>query len=94
MFAHFRKPCQFQEIKKHCSSYTCYMYVFFCFFFIAVDNVVALINFSRNWCKVFFVAFNNFFGLKLKEYNFQALEVVDRGSETQPQVAENLNNLT
>ena len=26
--------------------------------------------------------------------NFQSLEVVDRGSETEPQVAENLNNLT
>ena len=26
--------------------------------------------------------------------NFQALEVVDRGSETQPQVRENLNKLT
>ena len=26
--------------------------------------------------------------------NFQPLEVVDRGSETQPQVVENLNKLT
>ena len=26
--------------------------------------------------------------------NFQTLEVVDRGSETQPQVVENLNKLT
>ena len=26
--------------------------------------------------------------------NFQALEVVDRGSETQPKVLENLNKLT
>ena len=26
--------------------------------------------------------------------NFQPLEVVDRGSETQPQVGENLNKLT
>ena len=26
--------------------------------------------------------------------NFQPLEVVDRGSETQPQVVENLNNST
>ena len=26
--------------------------------------------------------------------NFQSLEVVDRGSETQPQVVENLNKLT
>ena len=26
--------------------------------------------------------------------NFQPLEVVDHGSETQPQVAENLNKLT
>ena len=26
--------------------------------------------------------------------NFQPLEVVDRGSETQPQVIENLNKLT
>ena len=35
------------------------------------------------------------YGLKLNKYmtNFQALEVVDRGSETQPQVLENLNKL-
>ena len=36
------------------------------------------------------------FGLKLNTYmsNFQPLEVVDRGSETQLQVGENLNKLT
>ena len=35
------------------------------------------------------------FGLKLNTYmsNFQPLEVVDRGSDTQPQVVENLNIL-
>ena len=39
------------------------------------------------------------FGLKINKYdlikyNFQLLDVVDRASETQPQVVENLNNLT
>ena len=33
------------------------------------------------------------FVLKLNKY-FQSLEVVDRGSETQPQVAADLNQLT
>ena len=35
------------------------------------------------------------FGLKINKYmsNFQPLEIVDRGSETQPQVVENLNRL-
>ena len=28
------------------------------------------------------------------EYNFQPLEVVERGSETQPQAVENLNKLS
>ena len=32
-------------------------------------------------------------GLKLNINNFQTLEVVNRGSETQPQVVENLNKL-
>ena len=35
------------------------------------------------------------FGLKLNKYEyFQPLEVLDRGSETQPQVVENVNKLT
>ena len=35
------------------------------------------------------------FGFKLNNMsNFQPLEVVDRGSETQPQVVKNLNKLT
>ena len=35
------------------------------------------------------------FCLKFNKYEyFQPLEVVDRGSETQPQVVENLNKLT
>ena len=35
------------------------------------------------------------FGFKLNKYEyFQALGVVDRGSETQPQLLENLNKLT
>ena len=36
------------------------------------------------------------FGLKLNKFmsHFQPLEVVDRGSETQPQLVENLNKLT
>ena len=35
------------------------------------------------------------FGHKLNKYsNFHPLEVVDRGSETQPEVDENLNKLT
>ena len=35
------------------------------------------------------------FGLKLNKYeNFQPLEVVDRGSETQLEVGENLNRFT
>ena len=33
------------------------------------------------------------FGLKWNKYDFQPLEVVGRGSETQPQVVENLINL-
>ena len=33
------------------------------------------------------------FGLKLNMSNFHPLEVVDRGSETQPSVVENLNKL-
>ena len=33
-------------------------------------------------------------GLKLNIINFQTLEIVNRGSETQPQVVENLNKLT
>ena len=34
------------------------------------------------------------FGLKLNISNFHQLEVVDRGSETQLQVVENLNKIT
>ena len=34
------------------------------------------------------------FSLKLNKYNFQPLEVVDRGSEAQPQVVEHLKKIT
>ena len=44
--------------------------------------------------RVFKQQYLQIFGLKLNKYEyFQPFEVVDRGSETQPQVVEKLNKL-